>query len=543
MKKGVLPLSYFIDENTPETVGFNWAWRQLQPQTPYGQEVKRRAKPYLPGEEDRLTAEYDRMEALLGYRERYPQAFIRLTALFSGIKDIRPVLKRAEAGETLDDLDFFEIKKFLYIFQQLPTFPPLPGDPAPRDDALFALLDRDGRGTPAFYLADGYSPELRAARTTIHRLEQELRKVRQALTEEVKKATGFALPPEGALKISLFDKEALSRLRACPLLKEGERAGGQVTFSLCPDETMAALQAEFAAAKAQEKQEKEKVRLALTRQLLKHQDLLLNMARWLGETDFRMAKILLAAKWKAIRPQIVPELMISVVNGIHPQVAEILRREGRTFTPVSVELRQGVAVLTGANMGGKSVSLKLIGLLAAMAQHGLYVPAGSFVCGLFSTLYYSGGDRESFAQGLSTFGAELKGLVPALHQSGALLLIDELGRGTNPHEGRALLIALGQYLRERRVAALLTTHFDGVAEKIGVPRWQVRGLTQIPKNAADWQQHMDYRIYRVEPGTPLPQEALRVAEWLGLPPSIIAAAQQIMQGKEVGMHGKEAESQ
>ncbi len=126
---------------------------------------------------------------------------------------------------------------------------------------------------------------------------------------------------------------------------------------------------------------------------------------------------------------------------------------GLEYTPISIELKEGVSCITGANMGGKTVSLKLVGLLTTMAQHGLLVPAKKMVLGLNNFIKASIGDIQSTEKGLSTFGGEIKLIQEAIELSDkkGLILIDELASGTNPEEGYALSKAIVEYLLRKKI--------------------------------------------------------------------------------------------
>ncbi len=153
-----------------------------------------------------------------------------------------------------------------------------------------------------------------------------------------------------------------------------------------------------------------------------------------------------------MKPKITKEHSIKIVEGRHLKVEEFLKTKGLKFTPISIELREGVSCITGANMGGKTVSLKLVGLLTVMAQYGLMVPAKEMILGLNQFIKTSIGDPQSTDKGLSTFGGgEIRLIQQAIERSQekGLILIDELARGTNPEEGYAISKAIVEYLRDK----------------------------------------------------------------------------------------------
>ena len=207
---------------------------------------------------------------------------------------------------------------------------------------------------------------------------------------------------------------------------------------------------------------------------------------------------------------------------------------------MSLSLADGVTLITGANMGGKTVSLKLAGQVPILAQYGFFVPAVKAKIGLSNYMQILIGDSQSVERGLSSFGSEMEELKEILDkgQDRSLILIDEIASGTNPTEGTALTKSLVDYLIEKPYISLITTHFESVTGREGVVNMQVRGLADC--NFASLKseiqranrrgriniisKYMDYRLCRVENETQVPKDALRIAAMLGLDKAIIEGA-------------------
>src|SRR5690554_134259 len=206
-----------------------------------------------------------------------------------------------------------------------------------------------------------------------------------------------------------------------------------------------------------------------------------------------------------------------------------------------MELKEGVVCITGANMGGKTISLKLIGLLSAMAHYGLYVPAKEMKTGLSLYIKSSIGDMQSTDSGLSTFGGEVRVVSEAMRRANekGLILVDELARGTNPEEGYAISKAIVKYLMDKPAITLLTTHYDNVADIPGVKHLQVVGLSEIDINSIEGElktsdgmeivnKYMDYRLRIVDESAPIPRDALNIARIMGLKNEILRIAENIL---------------
>jgi DNA mismatch repair ATPase MutS len=236
----------------------------------------------------------------------------------------------------------------------------------------------------------------------------------------------------------------------------------------------------------------------------------------------------------------VEEHVLEFEDGRHLQVEEIVNKKGGEYCPVSISLKQGVTCITGANMGGKTVSLKLVGMVAILAQYGYFVPAASARVGLSNFMQMLIGDSQSVERGLSSFGSEMEELKEILDNSveRSLILIDEIASGTNPVEGLALSRALVDYLIDKPYITLFTTHFETVTETDNVVNLQVVGLANCNFELLNREiqyanrreriniisKYMDYRLRRVEENKQVPKDALNIAKMLGLSSEIIDRA-------------------
>jgi DNA mismatch repair ATPase MutS len=207
---------------------------------------------------------------------------------------------------------------------------------------------------------------------------------------------------------------------------------------------------------------------------------------------------------------------------------------------VSISLADGVTCITGANMGGKTISLKLSGLVPMLAQYGFFVPCEKARIGLSNYVQILIGDSQSVERGLSSFGSEMEELKEILDnsQDRSLILIDEIASGTNPVEGLALTRSLVDYLMEKPYITLITTHFEAVTEAPAVKNMQVRGLADVDFTKLDGElryanrkeriniiaKYMDYRLYTVGENREIPKDALNIAKMLGISKEIIDGA-------------------
>ncbi len=257
----------------------------------------------------------------------------------------------------------------------------------------------------------------------------------------------------------------------------------------------------------------------------------------LGELDAVQAMALLARDMDAHAPEIVDDARLELRGARHPllmaNLAERLgidRRSRREPVPVSLRVGFGdpVLVISGPNTGGKTVALKTTGLLALMAQCGLHVPAaeGSLLP-VFRRIYADIGDEQSIAANLSTFSAHLATIVEMTRDlaAPALVLLDEVGAGTDPTEGGALGVAIVDHFRQRGAMVVATTHH-------GLLKAYAQSTPGVACASFGYDPDTYEPTYRLTLGAPGRSLALEMAERLGLPAPAVRDARRRRDDKE-----------
>ena len=234
------------------------------------------------------------------------------------------------------------------------------------------------------------------------------------------------------------------------------------------------------------------------------------------QIDVLLAKSRLAIAQGAFMPQVTGENWFNLVKARHPLL------DAKTCVPVDLCLGKDydTIVVTGPNTGGKTVSLKTAGLLCAMAQHGLLIPAheSSTVC-VFQDYLVDIGDEQSIEQSLSTFSGHMKKIITILKlaRRGTLVLLDELGAGTDPAEGAALAMAVIETLRRQGALILATTHYA----ELKVFALETPGVVNA---SCEFNVETLRPTYKLSVGVPGKSNAFLISERLGVPTEVIDMA-------------------
>ena len=442
---------------------------------------------------------------------------------FGGVQGVDKVVNRALKGGILSMAELLEVAGALRNFQNLVSWYHITEhDMLPVDDLFYAL-------TPQPTLEKNISsailsPEEMAdtASNTLFEIRRKIRAMENSIRDKL----------DAIIKNSTTNKflqDAVVSLRngrfVVPVKAEyrGEVGGVIHDVSSCGStvfvEPTAVVEAnaKIMQLRSQEKSEIERILAAFTDQVASIEPVFNFSYQAMLNIDVLLAKARLALEQQAYMPQVADGMWFDLKKARHPLI------DKDKVVPVDVALGKAydTLVITGPNTGGKTVTLKTAGLLCAMAQHGLLIPAHeqSTVC-VFSEYLVDIGDEQSIEQSLSTFSGHMKKITGILDNAykNTLVLLDELGAGTDPAEGAALAVSIIEQLRIQGSLIMATTHYS----EMKVFALETPGVMNA---SCEFDVESLRPTYKLSVGVPGKSNAFLISEKLGVPPRVIQRAQ------------------
>jgi DNA mismatch repair protein MutS2 len=372
-----------------------------------------------------------------------------------------------------------------------------------------------GRVSPSGEVEDFASPELREVRFQISKQRSQIQRTLENILKRAEE--------DHALRddfVTIRNDRYVIPIRndnrgAVAGVVHGMSSSGQTAF-IEPLETIN-LNNELVRLRELEQTEITKVLFAITEELREERESLRLMADAVAFVDFIAAKARMAIAHNAIEPRVNKNGKLSLKGARHPLLESNLKSRGLPIVPISLELdaEHRVMVISGPNAGGKTVVLKTTGLLALMAQAGLHVPAVEAELPIFRQVHADIGDHQSIAANLSTFTAHIQniGAISQALQSPALVLLDEVGTGTDPEEGSALGVAMVDYFREQGAHVIVTTHYSGL-------KMYATNREDVINASVEFDEKTLKPTYRLLAGLAGSSSGIEIARRFGLPKAI-----------------------
>jgi len=445
-----------------------------------------------------------------------------------GVTDIRPLLRTAEIGATLEPHGLLDIlgvaaasRSLKLYLQKLAIDYPIMADRA-SGLGQFPSLESEINASIGIngLVLDSASPELARIRSQ--------RKTSSARMMD--RLNGIL----SSMRAMLQDPVIVQRGdRYCVPVKADHRGafGGIVHDTSASGATLfmepqvvVDLGNEIKELTIKEEQEVNRILRRLTESVSRVGTALLVTIETLGEIDFIAARAKLAEAHHAVEPTLNKEGLTRLLSARHPLI------DPKKVVPIDIELGTSankVLLITGPNTGGKTVSLKTTGLLTLMAQCGLHVPASRAEMNVFDQVFADIGDEQSLQQSLSTFSGHISNIVRILKdlRRNALVLLDEVGAGTDPGEGASLARALLDHLRAKEARIIATSHY-------GELKAYAFATEGVQNASVEFDEQTLSPTYRLLQGIPGSSNAFAIAGRLGMPEAVLGNARLALTGSD-----------
>jgi DNA mismatch repair protein MutS2 len=496
-----------------------------QAETSLGKDLIKQIRPSVSLEEVvHLQKETDEAAQIVRLNETVP---------LGGISDIRSSLKRSGIGGVLTTKECLDVANTIYGGRQVKHFIEKLEEPFP---ILEELVDRitplrdlqreinsciDDHG----HVMDSASEKLRGIRASIRTFES---RVREKLDHVTKTKSNMLSDSIITIRNDRYVLPVKQEYRASiGGIVHDQSASGQTLFM--EPGAVVDINNQLQEAKVKEKQEIERILRQLSQHIASEEASLMENVVALAQIDFMFARAKLAKKMKAAMPKMNDRGFIMMKQARHPLIPE------DEVVPNDIEIGKDYTsiVITGPNTGGKTVTLKMVGLCTLMAQSGLQIPAmDGCELAVFDQVFADIGDEQSIEQNLSTFSSHMTNIVSILKQVDhrTLVLFDELGAGTDPQEGAALAMSILDEVIKRDARVIATTHYPEL-KAYGYNREKVVNAS-VEFNIETLQP-----TYRLLVGVPGRSNAFEISKRLGLEQSVINRAK-----NHIGVDSKSVEN-
>ena len=451
---------------------FDSFYRNYNPLTPYGRNDKAKKEIYF--SEKFLNKEYEFIEK-----------FISLLLNDSNVvASIEYYLKRIPKLDFLNNpyytaSDIFQVKKFLFNYKQI-------SDKLSSDfnnlffvkfklSELFNRLDLNN-GKETFFLSEKYSNSLKCIRSKIKRLDRKLSIMKKERLEFIK--TEFNLDFRFKDFIVIEESKVLG-IDEKFIYKESYDSANVVIKPVLQKEYFALHTEKETLVKAEKKEEKEVI-LQLNSDIKKELDEIKIYIMSIHKFDVILAKAVLAQKFSMVKPILAAYgENIEIEDGFCVPVKESCDGLGTEYYPLNVSFNNRMIVVSGSNMGGKTVVLKTVAFLQLLTQMGFYVPAKNYRTVVFENLHYIGDLSHKHSAGLSSYGMEIYEFIKCAESDNekTLFFIDEFAGTTNSFEAEALISAiLSRFSEKNNVYSFLSTHFMNLPEFKNLSFYRMKGI-------------------------------------------------------------------
>ena len=508
-----------MNERSLKLCEFSFIWEKLSDltETPMGKELALDLRPSSNREEImRSSLETEEAKRLFLY--------VPPPSLF-GIVDIKPFVLRTNMGVTLEPLELLNIAVFLSRLPEVKKY--LKGNilsklgdkiipiPSLREE-IEKAIDEEGNIKPSA------SNKLVGIRRHIVKLEESIRGYLESHISG--EWSGFVQESYITIRNGRYviPIKSSQKKYVKSIVYDVSQSGN--TFFVEPYEVVEMNNA-LQEAKREEEYEIQRILGELSLKVSKYSQELLSTRDIIAYADFIFAKARLSNQWSCIPPIWIESPLVRFKGARHPML-------GKRAVPIDVEIgdRFNILVISGPNTGGKTVTLKTVGLFVMMAQSGLHLPTDFAEMGVFDDVFVEIGDEQSINQDLSSFSAHLTHIIPFLKGSGenTLVLIDEPVTGTSPKEGAVLAISILETLKEKGVRVIVASHYDEL-------KMWASNSKEVVNGAMEFDPETFLPTYKLHIGRPGVSNAFVIARKLGMDEKVIKRAESLLSSNELDL--------
>ncbi|MFA5499395.1 MAG: hypothetical protein WC327_07620 [Candidatus Cloacimonadia bacterium] len=540
----------FFEKSSAKLLNISEIIDLIRPVSELGRRYKHSLKPYLPGQEAELRSEYSRIKILLDKIQSDKSFIASLTASIAKIDNIRYSLTKAIADEALELQDIYEVKHFVFYSEKVRSILVEKGltkiTNLPDFSNLFSYLDPERQNIPLFHISGKYSKLLHELKSDYSQLNLKLESLAGKNLERAKE--GLNLKGGGdQIVVSRNNKALIDKLSDSKWFTLSSENFANLTFILKKSEEELRLEKEKSDLKASIEEEELRVRSEISKKISVRAQELIDTHSLIANLDFLIAKTIFAIETKGIIPNVIEKSganqeLFSIVKGVNIPVKRQLKIKNIEYQPIDICIRKNINLITGANMAGKSTTLKTIGQLFYLLAFGAPLPCSEASLPLVDFIFLSNDTESTNRMDLSSFASELISIDRAIKNKGyGLFLIDEFARGTNPQEGEAFAKATIERFINKNALVISSTHFTAPTLIKEAGHFRIKGLSEnsyetlketlhpqsnlnnsgLQIRLQELHKYMDYRIEEVENSTVPPKAALMIAEILGVEKEIL----------------------
>jgi len=459
---------------------FNLLYKTLNPLSYYGKRFKKEFKPFITEQHHKAILHYNLLSKIVKCERENKDDFAFIRSKLENILNIDEYLANLENKE-LENTNFYQLRKFLInsisilkkINEQIPQ---TVNKSCIYDlEKLINIFDRFCDYQLGFHISSNKFAKLLETKEEMNQIAQ----AKKNLLESRKKKISDLLnrPIDDKFQVT-SNKHNLDFLKRVDYLSIFEKQDDTFVFEFIKDEKVIKYEKDIDKLKEKYLLQEDKIKSELLNEINPHFSKIREIIKLIGEIDLLLAKSDLLIIENMSIPEISKDQLIEIKDAYNPIIKNRLSKNGQDFTPRNISLSKGIVAITGINMGGKTVTLRLINLVAKLVSYGMPVPARSCRCSLFDFIYFKTKDNNKVESGLSLFASEIKDIqfVIANKNKKGLIILDEIASGANPEVGKSVVLSFIEEIKDTELIVIFTTHYNGLNEYEYIQKWKTKGI-------------------------------------------------------------------